>query len=151
MRASITLGNHWRKRLHQFTWGIFNHIALKKKPPVAIKCYPKEKEWFQQIKYNLTISPPRCDWPGKKESAKIVGITNDYTFLQHQSLPCVYTFANMHRCRGRRMLIGLIFVCTSLCKKCFISIMHLFHYTVSICGGIRFNIKSQNLAWSSIC
>ena len=26
----------------------------------------------------------------KKESAKIVGITNEYTFLQDQSLPCVY-------------------------------------------------------------
>ena len=68
-----------------------------------------------------------------------MGITNDYTFLQHQSLPCVHTFANMHRCRGMRMLIGLICVCTSLCKKCFISIMHLLHYTVRICGGIRFN------------
>ena len=28
----------------------------------------------------------------KKESAKNVGITYDYTFLQHQSLPCVHTF-----------------------------------------------------------
>ena len=87
----------------------------------------------------------------KKESAKNVGITNDYTFLQHQSLPCVHTFANMHRCRGRKMLIGLIFVCTSLCKKCFISIMRLLHYTVRICGGLRFNMKSQNLARSYIC
>ena len=46
-----------------------------------------------------------------------MGITSDYTFLQHQLLPCVHTFANMHRCRRSWILIGLIFVCTRFCKK----------------------------------